>query len=167
MRVQLSRVPSWLLTGLWLALAGACGENDDDDLSTATVPCDEEPRAEPFSVDMEKTGDAALAIFTLHSIDPDPSDIGDNDWQMSARSAEDDTPLSGCDLDILPFMPDHEHGSNQPHGVEGEPSHYSIAGLRFIMPGYWRNTITITCPGDENGAAGLTDTTIYGFCVEG
>jgi len=166
MRVQASELLTWVLAGALLALAGACGQSDDHDHPTATVPCDEEPRADAFSGDLEKTGDAGLAIFTLHSIDPEPSDIGDNDWQMSVRSAVGDTPLSGCDLDILPFMPDHEHGSNQPHGVEGEPSHYSITGLRFIMPGYWQNTATITCPENENGGE-MTDTTIYGFCVEG
>jgi len=140
-----------------------CEEHDHGEM--AEVPCDEESRAEDFVEDMEKTGAEGLAVFTLHSIDPNPSDIGDNTWELSVRDAADDSPLSACSLDIRPWMPDHEHGSNNPTGSESEPGSYAVSGLRFIMPGYWENTVTISCSSDEDGE--WSDSVIYGFCLEG
>ena len=154
-----------MLTGASVLLAVACDENSDDDDSMATGACDEDERAEIFSADMERTGDEDLAIFMLNSISPEPSYIGDNDWLITVRSAADDSPLSGCSLTIRPCMPDHEHGSTQPSGAEGDPGVYLVGSVRFIMPGYWESTVTITCSVGDAGE--WSDSAIYGFCVEG
>ncbi len=171
MRTRLTSLFTALLAAAPLLLI-ACGGDDDDD-SMAITPCDEDDRGEVFSADMEKTGDDGLAIFVLNSIAPDPPDIGDNDWQITVRDAADDSPQSGCTLDVRPWMPDHEHGSNQPQGVEADPGVYSVGGVRFIMPGYWENTVTVHCSaGDDDDSAGddasgWTDSAIFGFCLEG
>ncbi len=91
------------------------------------------------------------------------------------RSADDPSPLSGCNLTVRPWMPDHEHGSTQPSGAEGDPGVYLVSGVRFIMPGYWESTVTITCGGgsdDDDSADGddapeWTDSVIYSFCIDG
>jgi hypothetical protein len=160
-----------------LSLSVACsGQGDDDDM--AGVPCVEDSRSEAFSEDMEKTGAGELAVFTLHSIDPSPPDIGDNTWSLSVRDADDDSALSSCSLDVRPWMPDHEHGSNNPTGSESAPGTYTVSGLLFIMPGYWESTVSVDCqPGgdDDDSAAddseappqALSDSATFGFCVEG
>ncbi len=152
------------MLALFAGLLAGCPASPDDN-PHATVPCDEETRDEDFSADMEKTGDSGLAVFTLNSISPDPSDIGDNDWQFTVRDANDGSPLSGCSLDVRPWMPDHEHGSNQPQGAEGDPGVYLVSGVRFIMPGYWENTVTISCSPDDGDE--WTDSAVFGFCLEG
>ncbi len=159
-----------------LSLSAGCDDHDHGEM--AGVPCVEDSRAEAFVEDIEKTGAEGRAVFTLHSIDPNPPDIGDNTWELSARDATDDSALSSCSLDVHPWMPDHEHGSNSPSGSEGEPGNYTVSGLLFIMPGYWESTVSIDCQpgGDDDDSASddseepseaLNDSTIFGFCVEG
>jgi hypothetical protein len=163
--------PRIVLSGLvvvFIALSTACSSsNDDDDM--ADLPCAEDNRADSFVEDMQKTGTAGLAIFTLHSIAPNPPDIGENDWNLSVEAVDDGSPLATCSVDIRPWMPDHEHGSNHPSGSEGEADSYDVAGMLFIMPGYWENTVTIDCAPSEEGddPTALTDSAVFGFCVEG
>ena len=160
-----------VLSGLlvaFVALNTACGSSDDDD-DMAGLPCSEDERADSFVEDMQKTGTAGLTIFTLHSISPNPPDIGENDWNLSVQTTGDGSALPACSLDIRPFMPDHEHGSNNPSGSEGEGESYDVSGLLFIMPGYWENTVTIDCaPSDDaDDSVALNDSAVFGFCVEG
>ncbi len=159
-------------------LFGACGsEGDDDDM--ADVPCSEDARSQVFAEDMQAAGVSGLATFTLHSITPNPPDIGDNNWELSAQRTGDGSALTGCTLDVRPWMPDHNHGSNNPAGSEGAAGTYSVEGISFIMPGYWENTVTINCGGDgddddsasdgseEPPTEALSDSGIFGFCIEG
>jgi len=177
-----SRIVLSLLGASFVALSTACVSSDDDD-DMADLPCDEDDRADTFVEDMQKTGTAGLANFTLHSISPNPPDIGENAWSLSVEAVDDGSALAACSLDIRPWMPDHDHGSNNPSGSEGEAGSYDVSGMLFIMPGYWENTVTIDCSpseaGDDDDSAGddddsvgndsttLTDSAVFGFCIEG
>ncbi|MBJ95579.1 MAG: hypothetical protein CMP23_14040 [Rickettsiales bacterium] len=162
-----SILPALLATFLMIS----CDQTDDP----AGVPCEQDERAETFTADMSRTGAAGLAIFTLHSISPAPPDVGLNDWSISVRSAADDSPLTGCSLKLVPWMPDHNHGSNEPGGIEGEPGTYQVDGLRFVMPGYWENSVELECgaAGDDDDSASddpgpsLSDSAMFSFCVVG
>lgn len=145
----------FLTISLSVLVLGACDGEDEP-----PGVCAEEDRAVPIDVDVDMDGESGAVVFRMLSMDPDPPDLGDNDWTVLLTDA-DGEPLEGCNLRAEPWMPDHGHGSNEPEGVAGSAAgEYVIEGLELIMPGYWTVAMMAEC-------GELTDSVVLKPCVEG
>jgi hypothetical protein len=122
--------------------------------------CQEEDRAVPVEVNVDLEGEGGSLVFQMLSLDPEPVDLGANDWTVRVSDPA-GVALEGCALMVTPWMPDHGHGSNEPEGVAGsEAGQYFIEGIEFIMPGYWTASLSATC-------GEVTDNVILRPCIEG
>ena len=122
--------------------------------------CAGEDRAAPVEINTDIDGENGSFVFRFLDVDPDPPDLGSNDWLVSVADPS-GTPVEGCSLRAEPWMPDHGHGSNEPEGLEGtEVGQYAFEGLDFIMPGYWTVAVTADC-GDA------IDSVVLHLCIEG
>jgi hypothetical protein len=67
--------------------------------------------------------------------------------------------LPGLSLSVLPFMPDHGHGTAVNASVTAQGGgDYTVTPLYFFMPGVWRIRFT---------SAGSSDTADFWFCIPG
>lgn len=148
------------LTNLALSLsflATACGS--DDDPGNQVVDCSDEPRADVYAAGMSKIGENGLE-FVLVGSDPTPPDRGDNDWTIQVIEAA--TPASDLILDVVPFMPDHGHGTPKvPEITTGADGMYDINPVNLWMPGLWE--VTVSASDDD----GLLDSVTFAFCLDG
>jgi hypothetical protein len=148
-----------ILAVLALGLGTACGgeETDPDDLR-----CSEEERADEYLAGMSKDGVNQLFQFRLVESTPAPPEKGDNTWIVDVLDFQDSTPVDSADITVMPFMPDHGHGS--PIAAEiaptGDPGQFQVDRVNLWMPGLWEVTIAAD-DGTEQ------DETIFSFCIEG
>src|SRR6202012_769748 len=106
--------------------------------------CDTDSRAEVYAVGLSATAAGGAMKVSFVDADPAPPSKGLNVWTVKITDAA-DKPVSGASVELLPFMPDHGHGSSinpevTPMDTEGM---YQIKLIDFFMPGIWTNTFTI------------------------
>lgn len=151
-----------LSLALPLLLAAACGDDGHDDghhEADAGHDCEQDTRDEEFVAGMEKIGDADHR-FTLVDSLPAPPAKGNNTWTLEVTDAA-GAPASGT-ISVLPFMPDHGHGTSLGAEVtEEEPGRYTLDPVNLFMPGLWEITIGI---GDGDTT---TDEVVFRFCIDG
>jgi hypothetical protein len=148
---------------LALALVGlaACGsgggsaQGDDD----GTINCATDPRAMTYTANMQQAGHMGALSFVLSSSDPAPPTKGNNTWNVKLLDHA-GSPVMGATIDVVPFMPDHGHGTSVTPVVTPEADHYKIDPLYLFMHGLWNVTLTAT-----SGA--VTDTAVFTFCIQG
>lgn len=81
---------------------------------------------------------------TLTATEPEPPGVGRNDWTACVES-ENGEPIEEARTAFTPFMPQHGHSSpTRASTAEQGGGYYDIDNIDFIMPGYWRNTVTIS-----------------------
>src|SRR5262249_40017779 len=69
---------------------------------------------------------------------PAPPARGTDTWSMRITDAA-GTTQPGLTVGVLPFMPDHGHGTSVNASVTANPDGtYTVAPLYFFMPGVWR-----------------------------
>ncbi len=143
------------------ALAACGGGNADDDRPDSGFNCALDQRDEEFIAGMEKTGENGLT-FRLVSSDPAPPQRNDNLWVIEVEDG--DGPLVGATVDVIPFMPDHNHGTPTPAVIsDGDADGEYIADpVNLFMPGIWEITIEATPAG---GTGVDTDEAVFVFCV--
>ncbi len=151
------RIGPFLL--LSLAACGGSGGGSPD----AADDCTGDPRAETFYVGLDHHGDAGNLDFVLESADPAPPARGDNTWivQVSAMSAGVvGSPVTGVQMAVTPFMPDHQHGTPIPVVVTPMPTagQYQLSPINMWMPGYWETTI-------QAQLNTTSDSTVFKFCI--
>src|SRR5687767_2397748 len=86
-----------------LAFSAACSSDDGETM----VNCDLEDRDDEFLAGMAKVG-AGGTTFTLTSATPSPPGRDDNTWVIDIATAS--GPFTGA-VEVVPFMPDHRHGT--------------------------------------------------------
>jgi hypothetical protein len=144
-----------------IAALAACGT---DDASDDPVDCSKVTNADTFVVGLEKHGASGAMDFKLMSATPSPPARGDNTWVLQLNSMSSGVvgaPIDGAMLDVTPFMPAHQHGSQikaviTPGTTAGE---YNIAPVNLWMTGVWETTIRAT---DST----TTDSAVYRFCID-
>jgi hypothetical protein len=147
------------------AVAGCTSHTDTppttDAADSATVTCQNDPRALAYTANMEQPGASKTFTFVLVEGDPAPPARGNNTWTLAVKDAA-GAPLDGATVDVKPFMPDHGHGTSVAATVApgASPGTYTITPLYLFMPGLWQVTFTAT-----KGSA--TDSAVFSFCVEG
>lgn len=151
----------------WLAIACAaatsCGGDDgkpraDADADALFTSCTDDPRAERVQAGMAKPGEAGLLTVTLLDAAPAPPAKGTNRWTIRITDRA-GAPVDGLVVAVVPFMPDHNHGSSLKPTVAptGAPGEYAVDTLYFFMLGLWRVTVTTTGP--------TADTAVFQMCV--
>lgn len=155
-----------LFLALGCSLAMGCGGGGDvtpdaDDL--APYNCAAEARADTFSLGLEKPGVNGRVNFKLLTANPAPPARGDNDWVIevdSTGASAAPMPGIGSDLKVVPYMPDHQHGTPvKIHITEtGTQGQYDLSPVNLWMPGLWQTTISI----DANG---VKDSAVFAFCL--
>ena len=148
--------PSSLLAAL--ALAAGCGSSSSAPDAGDVVNCQTDPRVFAYAPNLAVKSSTSAMTFTLVQSDPAPPARGNDVWTMHVTDAA-GQPLSNLSLTVLPFMPDHGHGTsvNPSVSVKGA-GNYSVSPLYFFMPGVWRIRFT---------PAGSSDTTDFWFCIPG
>jgi len=97
----------------------------------------------------------------LVASDPGPPVKGSNTWTVRILDPG-GTPTDGLAMTVLPFMPDHGHGSTVKAAVTpmGDGV-YVIKPLYLYMPGYWEVTLTVQPTG------GTKDSVMFPVCIPG
>jgi hypothetical protein len=79
---------------------------------------------------------------TLRSLVPESPIVGDNTWVVKVE--RDGEPLTGAELSVRPWMPDHGHSSTKVVSVtELEAGAYELTPLYLQMVGYWEIGVDI------------------------
>jgi len=136
-----------LLLALLSSITLGCDDVDQADASGqgGTSGGCSAPSGECFRLGWAVSG----ALVTAEVIEAEPSSPlkGSNAWTVALTSDAGEA-LTGCAIHLVPFMPDHGHGSNEVDSVELEstPGHYALEGFELSMPGYWELNAEVTCP---------------------
>ena len=150
--------------GLGLAMVAGCAapQSMDEDLSTGTgggcSAVTEE--ADDYFVGFQRSG----SVVTVEFVDanPAPPARGDNRWEILVTDAA-STPLEDLELEVVPFMVAHGHGTPvevEVTPVDGAPGHYILDPVNMFMAGIWDVTMTFTLPDATQ------DETVFKFCVD-
>jgi hypothetical protein len=162
-----SRVKLSEMRGLCvLALCGAAGCSHSSSAGPAdaapaddaaqTVGC-QDPRADTYTANLTKTG--KVYTFVLVSSDPAPPGIENNSWTVKVLDASGNA-VAGTQLQVVPYMPDHRHGTTVPTITAQPDGSFSVTQVNLFMPGLWQVTVTAT-------AGATTDSAVFAFCIQG
>lgn len=161
----MSRTPRIARLALFAAAAlatPACGpasSSDTPDLLPAAT-CTADARGEKYAAGMQHVTTNKLYTVVLVSSDPGPPAKGNDTWIIKVTDAA-GAPVAGAKVSVLPFMPDHGHGTSRVVDVTDQGGgQYQLTPLNFFMAGVWRTTVTI------DAAAGV-DQALFYFCIEG
>jgi hypothetical protein len=159
-----------------LALPACHSTSQADDAGVVAdadfVTCLGETRAPPFVGGMQvmsRNGTFVLKVLANTYTDGMGKVItgkpakGVDQWMIETDVASSSAPIDGLAMDVVPFMPDHGHGTSVAVTVTPEGSgRYMISPLYLYMAGYWEITFDIT---DSSGATPVTDSAIVKVCV--
>lgn len=122
--------------------------------------CGDETRSQTYVEGVAAVSDSDY-IVQLMSADPAPPNVNENLWTLHITDVN-DADAMGCTATLIPFMPDHGHGSSATPGwtEHTDQDGYYDTDLLFIMPGYWEVPVSLDCGGDLSEH-------IFGFCAEG
>jgi YtkA-like len=144
------------------ALAACGGPSTGDGLPDAAYDCTTETRADMFSAGMMKAGSQGKLTFKLMSSTPAPPARGNNDWSIAIVDAVSGAPVAGAAMTVVPFMPDHNHGTSiKPTITDQGAGMYDVDPVNLWMPGLWQVTVTATPSG------GTLDKAVFSFCIPG
>jgi hypothetical protein len=130
--------------------------------STQQSVCDTDPRAQTYGVGLSATAmDGTVKVSFVDAM-PAPPTKGVNTWTIQLNDAN-GQPMNGATITVVPFMPDHNHGSSITPQVMAMPAagNYQVSLLDLFMVGIWDVTFTIT------PASGPPETLKFTFCVDG
>jgi hypothetical protein len=146
-----------LLAPLFFLLA-ACSSSSGPGEGNTTA-CSADTRADTYVAGLEKgAGARKLKIVDAR---PAPPSKGQNTWLLEVRDAA-GTPVEGAQITVVPFMPDHGHGSAVVPEVKAlGGGRYEVTKLYLSMAGLWEMTVTVTPPG------GAAEKAVFAFCLDG
>jgi hypothetical protein len=140
--------------------ASACSSDADPGPTPPVTGCAAEKRADGFQPGLKKVAPSGLVV-SLVDASPAPPAKGDNTWTLRLTDAR-GAPVDGATVTLVPFMPDHGHGSAVKPTVTftGSDGKYGVSRVYLAMAGYWEITVTVV-----RGAT--SDETRFGFCIDG
>ena len=151
-----------LLATTVLLLAGAasaCSSDPDPGPAPAVTGCAAEKRADAFQPGLKKIAPSGLVV-SLSDARPAPPAKGDNTWTLRLTDPQ-GAPVDGATVTLVPFMPDHGHGSAVKPTVTftGSDGKYAVSRVYLAMAGYWEITVTVV--------RASSDEARFGFCIDG
>ena len=148
---------------VFVVCLAACGSSGGSTSPDAADDCSNDSRADMFKVGLDKHGTTGTMDFVLMSSDPAPPARGNNTWVITINAMANGvvgSPMTGVDMAVTPFMPDHQHGTPIPVGVTAMPTagQYKLDPVNLWMPGLWQTTI-------QAQAGSTTDSAVFSFCI--
>lgn len=140
----------------------AVDEGDDahDDDDSGPSGCAAETRDDTYALGLERTGEH----YTVRFVDamPSPPARFDNTWMLDIIDPVTGAPAENVELEVEPYMPDHNHGSSIECNVEkmAEPGRMKLEPVYLFMPGLWEVRLHLSAP------EGTEDEVIFRFCVD-
>jgi len=150
-------------------LAPACSSSSGDGntggtsgaSTTMSAACMADTRKDIYTAGLTKqTASGALSIELMNAT-PAPPQKESNALVLKVVGAG-GAPVDGATLSVVPFMPDHGHGSSvKPTVTPMGGGLYDVSNVYLPMPGLWRLTVTVQMP---NVAA---QDAAFQFCIDG
>jgi hypothetical protein len=161
-----------------LGCGGGNASADGSGLSAADgqfVDCSKETRATPYAPGTVVASIDGKVKVTLVDNRPGPADAnnppgdwvkGSNTWDLAVSDGS-GQPLDGLDIQAVPRMPDHMHGTSiTPITSDEGQGRYQISPLYLYMGGYWRITLNIQSAVDSGTSFGLAgDSVVFNVCI--
>jgi len=152
------------------ALAPACSSSSGGDgstggtsgaVTTMSAACMADTRKDIYTAGLTKqTASGALSIELMNAT-PAPPQKESNALVLKVASAG-GAPVDGATLSVVPFMPDHGHGSSvKPTVTPMGGGLYDVSNVYLPMPGLWRLTVTVQMPDVAAQDAA------FQFCIDG
>jgi hypothetical protein len=147
-----------------LGVALGCGSSSAPGPTTPDagdlITCQNDPRAMTYAPGLSVTSTSGSRKYVLLSSNPSPPARGTDTWTIRITDAA-GTAQPGLSVSVLPFMPDHGHGTSVNASVTANTDGtYKVDPLYFFMPGVWR--ITFAVPPNQ-----LNDVGEFFFCIPG
>jgi hypothetical protein len=150
-----------LRSGAALALVAALACGGSSSGNGEVINCQNDSRVTAYSPNMSVTSSSGAMKFILLSSNPAPPARGTDTWSMRVTDMAGQG-LANLNLSVVPFMPDHGHGTSvTPQVTSAGAGNYTVDPLYLFMAGVWRITFTST------PLAGTTDTAVLFFCIPG
>ena len=164
--MRLASLVSVAVVSAFVVACSSSGGGDDSNVAVAdaglsTSSCETDARKDVYAVGLTKTTAGNIALKVM-SNDPSPPERAVNDLviEMLDPSGQ---PLDGATITVVPWMPDHGHGSSVKPTTTGMGGGvYDIKNIDYIMPGLWQLTMTVTPAGST-----ATQTAVFSFCIDG
>jgi YtkA-like len=158
------RTRDWVVGPWMVALVLGCGSSSGGPGNTTPdagdlITCQNDPRAMTYASGLSVTSTSGTRKYVLLSANPAPPARGTDTWSIKITDAG-GTAQPGLTVGVLPFMPDHGHGTSVNASVTAnQDGTYTVAPLYFFMPGVWRITFWI--------GSNQADVGEFFFCVPG
>ena len=146
-----------------LAIA-ACGGTASSTPEAGMSTCAGETRAMTYAAGMSTPGAAGRYNVQLVLSKPGPPQKGNNAWTVRVTDATTAAAVDNLKLSVVPFMPDHGHGT--PITVNVTPMSggtYGLDPLNLFMSGLWKIPVDLTDIADST----KKDLATFYFCIEG
>jgi YtkA-like len=151
---------------LALTAASACTSSDGGDGTSGTSggsttsACALDTRKDVYTAGLSKKTGGAMSVKIVESTPAPPAKLT-NEMTFQLLDAG-GLPVDGASLSVVPFMPDHGHGSAiKPSVTPKGGGVYVVTNLYYPMPGLWRVTVTVQMP---NVAP---QDVAFSFCIDG
>lgn len=138
----------------------ACGDDGDHGgHADGGHDCTTETRADTYVAGLEKVSPTVGYKVRLMDSVPAPPQKGDNTWMIQVVDSG-DAPVTGADVEVTPFMPDHGHGTPITTDVtEMTGGNYEGKPVNLWMPGLWEVTVEVTKDAQM-------DEVVFSFCID-
>jgi len=157
-----------LIFTLPLLSLAACGQNAGGSPDAAGddmfLTCDTDTRAMPYRPGMEVDSSAMPPVFAVKLLEsaPGPPVKGRNTWTIEIDELSTGAPLDGVALTVMPYMPDHQHGTTPVTVTPAGSGTYTLWPVNLYMSGVWQVRFTIVA---ADVAGGTTDTAVIPVCI--
>jgi hypothetical protein len=140
---------------------GATGSSGASGSSGVTSACAADTRKDIYAAGLTKA--TTLGAFALKVVDATPAPPAKLNNAMTFQLLDAaGKPVDGATLAVVPFMPDHGHGSALKPAAAGKGGGlYEITNLYYPMPGLWRVTFTVQAP------PAAPQDAVFSFCIDG
>jgi len=155
---------AWALGVSTVGLVAGCGSKTSSPLTSTgdgsmLYSCATETRAPAYVLPMNETSAKGTFLATLMSSDPAKLVKGNNTWTVQIADSG-GAPVPGLTIGVLPYMPDHQHGTTVQAAVTDKGGGlYEITPLYLYMEGFWQVTLSL------QPASGASDSTVFDVCI--
>ncbi len=140
------------------------------------VDCSKESRATPYAPGTVVKSSGGHFDVTLVDNRPGASDAnnapgswirGSNTWDLAVKDSSTAQPLAGLEIQAVPRMPDHNHGTSiTPVTKDEGQGQYVVSPLYLYMGGYWQVTLNIHASADGGPSLGVAgDSAVFNVCI--
>ena len=156
-----------------ILLASACRSSAADSMDASVdaatsdaqiVHCETDPRVVAYAANLTRASASGALNVSLVSADPAPPARFTNTWTVTLSDAA-HTPIVGAALHVVPYMPDHGHGTSiVPTITPNADGTYTVSNLYLFMAGVWRIRFDVA---DADAGMSISDSVDFFVCIEG